>query len=64
MGPVQAAVEMNSTPDRTVKTLRSIPDYVQKFKEAFPHPSDAAAGHKDAGSRPEALTHLRRLFLE
>jgi cytochrome c peroxidase len=25
MGPVQAAVEMNSTPDRTVKTLRSIP---------------------------------------
>jgi cytochrome c peroxidase len=41
MGPVQAAVEMNSTPDRTTKTLRSIPAYVQKFKEAFP--SDANA---------------------
>src|SRR5688572_30336064 len=41
MGPVQAAVEMNSTPDRTVKTLRSIPDYVQKFKEAFPSDKDA-----------------------
>ena len=36
MGPVQAAVEMNSTPDRTVKTLRSIPAYVERFKKAFP----------------------------
>lgn len=36
MGPVQAAVEMNSTPDRTVKTLRSIPGYVEHFKQAFP----------------------------
>lgn len=36
MGPVQAAVEMNSTPDRTVKTLRSIPAYVERFKQAFP----------------------------
>jgi cytochrome c peroxidase len=36
MGPVQAAVEMNSTPDRTVKTLRSIPPYVERFKQAFP----------------------------
>lgn len=35
MGPVQAAVEMNSTPDRTVKTLRSIPAYVDHFKRAF-----------------------------
>ncbi|HYI93300.1 MAG TPA: cytochrome-c peroxidase [Bryobacteraceae bacterium] len=41
MGPVQAAVEMNSTPDRTVKTLRSIPLYVQRFKEAFPSDKDA-----------------------
>lgn len=40
MGPVQAAVEMNSTPDRTVKTLRSIPAYVDKFKQAFPGESD------------------------
>jgi cytochrome c peroxidase len=36
MGPVQAAVEMNSTPDRTTKTLRSIPAYEQSFKKAFP----------------------------
>lgn len=34
-GPVQAAVEMNSTPARTVETLRSIPDYVWLFGEAF-----------------------------
>ncbi|UCG85683.1 MAG: cytochrome-c peroxidase [Gemmatimonadota bacterium] len=36
MGPVQAAVEMNSTPDRVVQTLQSIPEYVQLFEEAFP----------------------------
>lgn len=36
MGPVQAAVEMNSTPDRTVRTLRSIPAYVELFGKAFP----------------------------
>lgn len=36
MGPIQAAVEMNSTPDRTVKTLRSIPEYVDRFSKAFP----------------------------
>jgi cytochrome c peroxidase len=41
MGPVQAAVEMNSTPARTIKTLRSIPAYVQLFKEAFPSDADA-----------------------
>jgi cytochrome c peroxidase len=41
MGPVQAAVEMNSNPDRTVKTLRSIPAYVEHFKKAFPGEKDA-----------------------
>ncbi len=35
-GPVQAAVEMSSTPERTVATLRSIPAYVSMFEEAFP----------------------------
>lgn len=35
-GPVQAAVEMNSTPDRAVSTLRTIPGYVAMFREAFP----------------------------
>jgi cytochrome c peroxidase len=39
-GPVQAAVEMNSTPDRTVRTLKSIPAYVDRFKEAFPGEAD------------------------
>lgn len=36
MGPVQAAVEMNSTPERAVTTLRSIPQYVEMFERAFP----------------------------
>src|SRR6476620_8593602 len=40
MSPVQAAVEMNSNPDRTVKTLRSIPAYVEHFKKAFPGEKD------------------------
>ncbi|HYO79754.1 MAG TPA: cytochrome-c peroxidase, partial [Bryobacteraceae bacterium] len=40
MGPVQAAVEMNSTPQRTVSTLKSIPDYVARFRKAFPGEAD------------------------
>jgi cytochrome c peroxidase len=40
MGPVQAAVEMASNPARTVKTLKSIPEYVQRFGKAFPGESD------------------------
>lgn len=39
-GPVQAAVEMNSTPERAVKTLKSIPEYVERFKKAFPGEAD------------------------
>ena len=39
-GPIQAAVEMNSTPARTVETLQSIPQYVDHFKSAFPGESD------------------------
>lgn len=39
-GPVQAAVEMNSTPDRTVRTLKSIPEYVAMFGKAFPGEKD------------------------
>ena len=35
-GPVQAAVEMNSNPERAVKTLASIPQYVEMFRKAFP----------------------------
>lgn len=40
-GPVQAAVEMNSTPQRTVETLRSMPGYVEQFQRAFPGEPDA-----------------------
>jgi len=36
MGPVQAGVEMNSTPERVEETLRSIPGYVERFRSAFP----------------------------
>lgn len=36
MGPVQAAVEMNSSPERAVTMLKSIPEYVERFGEAFP----------------------------
>ncbi len=35
-GPVQAAVEMNSTPERSVETLKSMPGYVEAFRRAFP----------------------------
>ncbi len=35
-GPVQAAVEMNNSPEQAVQTLRSMPGYVALFKKAFP----------------------------
>ena len=35
-GPVQASVEMNSTPELVVETLQSIPGYVERFGNAFP----------------------------
>ena len=39
-GPVQASVEMNATPEHVVKTLASMPAYVDLFGKAFPN--DAA----------------------
>lgn len=39
-GPVQASVEMNNLPDMVVKTLKSMPEYVEMFKKAFPKKSD------------------------
>lgn len=36
MGPIQAAVEMNNTPDRVIETLASMTGYVQAFEAAFP----------------------------
>ena len=35
-GPIQAGVEMANTPDNVVATLASMPDYVSKFRAAFP----------------------------
>ena len=35
-GPVQASVEMASDPERAVQTLRSIPEYRERFALAFP----------------------------
>lgn len=35
-GPVQAAVEMNNSPERVVATLRTIPGYVTRFHRVFP----------------------------
>jgi cytochrome c peroxidase len=35
-GPVQASVEMNNKPGRVMKTLASMPEYVELFQAAFP----------------------------
>ncbi len=35
-GPVQASVEMNSTPELVIKTLNSLPEYKEFFSKAFP----------------------------
>ncbi len=35
-GPIQASVEMASTPEHVVKTLDSMPEYVERFHKAFP----------------------------
>ncbi|MGY1459362.1 cytochrome-c peroxidase [Luteimonas sp. A534] len=42
-GPVQASVEMNSTPELVVETLQSIPQYVERFGTAFPGQADAVS---------------------
>jgi cytochrome c peroxidase len=39
-GPVQAGVEMSSTPERVVSTLKSMPEYVERFGDAFPGQDD------------------------
>lgn len=40
MGPIQDALEMNNTPERTVETLKSMPGYVEAFAAAFPDEAD------------------------
>lgn len=39
-GPPQAAIEMNTTPERLEETLKSMPEYVALFKQAFPQEKD------------------------
>ncbi len=39
-GPVQASVEMNNTPDRVIKTLKSMSGYVTLFQQVFPEEKD------------------------
>ncbi|MEN3930715.1 cytochrome-c peroxidase [Microvirga sp. W0021] len=39
-GPIQAGVEMASTPERVIATLKSMPRYVEDFKVAFPGEED------------------------
>ncbi len=39
-GPIQASVEMNNTPEGAVKTLKSMPGYVEIFGKAFPDDKD------------------------
>jgi cytochrome c peroxidase len=40
MGPIQDALEMNSTPELVIETLNSMPDYVEMFESAFPEQDD------------------------
>ena len=39
-GPVQASVEMNNRPEMVIKTLKSMPEYIELFKKAFPGEKD------------------------
>ncbi|MDF3605901.1 cytochrome-c peroxidase [Paracoccus sp. DMF-8] len=39
-GPVQASVEMSNTPDELVRTIMSMPEYVESFRAAFPGDND------------------------
>ncbi|WBU64156.1 cytochrome-c peroxidase [Paracoccus aerodenitrificans] len=41
MGPLQASVEMNNTPERLLETLSSMPAYVEEFAAAFPESDEA-----------------------
>ncbi|WP_420960101.1 cytochrome-c peroxidase [Brucella sp. IR073] len=40
-GPIQAAVEMNATPDRVLAVLESMPEYRKRFDLAFPGETQA-----------------------
>ncbi|WP_295443203.1 cytochrome-c peroxidase [uncultured Thiodictyon sp.] len=39
-GPIQAGPEMNNKPEAVVATLKSMPEYVERFRRAFPGETD------------------------
>lgn len=39
-GPIQASVEMAATPEYVIEVLKSMPEYVELFKKAFPEAGD------------------------
>jgi hypothetical protein len=39
-GPIQAGVEMNNLPEQVVITLKSMPEYVERFERSFPGEAD------------------------
>ncbi|MEJ2696100.1 MAG: cytochrome-c peroxidase [Candidatus Sulfobium sp.] len=49
-GPIQAAVEMNNTPGNVVATLKSMPQYVEMFSNAFPGEKDPVTFDNMAGA--------------
>jgi cytochrome c peroxidase len=49
-GPVQASVEMGNTPERVVQTLKSIPEYAERFKKAFPDQAEPVSFDNMAGA--------------
>ena len=50
MGPMQAGVEMNNTPERVEQTLRSIPSYAEMFEAAFPESEQAVSFENTAAA--------------
>lgn len=40
-GPIENPVEMGNTAENAVRTLKSIPQYVEEFKESFPKEKDS-----------------------
>ena len=54
VGPMQADVEMNNSPEQIVATLNSMPEYVARFQTAFPG-EDTAVSLANAGRAIEVF---------
>ena len=44
-GPIQAGVEMNSTPERVIAVLKSMPEYVARFDRSFVGETESITFH-------------------